>query len=288
MFKTGLHLYLLMMSLMSYAQIKYADGNGAIANGGRARYFAMSVGASVSTFGDFATSPFFYKGVPKAFLIAGTKARQGNEFVTGASLITGKFRGSYNGGENVSKVTAVSLFHSRLYPVSRRDFGKWDMKAGGELNLSANYRYNPFLENNAVGAEIFPRLYGSFKVTRDISRTEIERKQFLFFKYVQPRHRNISFRMNVGVINSAYRNGYAYIGQGAILNKRKLFDGYKFQALKGSALSSELAYTIWLKDKNGIRVVYEWGAYKTGGGFDKFEMAQHTLRLVLLCNTSDK
>jgi hypothetical protein len=162
------------------------------------------------------------------------------------------------------------------------------MKAGGELNVTGIYRYNPFLEHNTVGAEFFPRLYGSFKVTRDISRTEIQAKRFLFFKYVQPSRRNIAFRINVGILNNAYRNGYTYVGQGAILNSRKQFDGYKFQTLKGSALSSELAYTVWLRDNNGIRVVYEWGAFKTGGDFDRFEMAQHTFRLVLLCNTNDK
>ena len=124
---------------------------------------------------------------------------------------------------------------------------------------------------------------------KDVSRKEAKDKKLLFIKYhLKQRTRNLSFRLNVGLINSSFRNGFVYAGQSFILNEEKPFDDYQYKVFLGFRASSSLDYTIFLKNKNKIQLSYLWDAYKTGGDLDKFEMAHHTFKLTLLFNTNNK
>jgi hypothetical protein len=129
---------------------------------------------------------------------------------------------------------------------------------------------------------------GSIKITKDISRKSASVRKFLFFKWNKPaRKRNLSFQFNIGVLNGAYRNGYAYSGQSAVLNDPKLFDDYQFN-LSGFRMSSALDYKIFLKNKNAIKLSYLWDAYKTGSDFETFEMAHHTFKFTFMFNTNNR
>ena len=179
--------------------------------------------------------------------------------------------------------------YSQLYIVDKLSSSKTNVKVGGLIDINVNTRMNASFQNNATAYEVIPTVLASVKVTRDVSRTKVKNKKFLFIKYkLQKRTRNLALRFDVGVVNGSYRNGYAYIGQSSILNDAKVFDGYEFKMFSGFRMSTALDYTISLKNKNKIKLSYLWDAYKTGGDLDKLEMANHTFAVAFLFNTNNK
>ncbi|MEO1254457.1 MAG: hypothetical protein AAFY41_06180, partial [Bacteroidota bacterium] len=128
----------------------------------------------------------------------------------------------------------------------------------------------------------------SIRGTKDISRKkEIERKIW-FFKYKKkPKTRTLTGQVDIGLINSQYRNGFAYAGQSALLNDFDLFDGYEFQVFSGFRAMSSIHYTRYLKNHNAIRYSYTWETYRTGDR-EGLEMVHHVLRVALLFNTNNK
>ncbi len=204
----------------------------------------------------------------------------------GLSYSFGNYINSFNKQYTLSQVKTFSSYYSRLYRLNKLSAGKFSTKIGGVFSITGNTRYNQLLMNNAVGAEWFANLMGSIKITKDINRTAFKNKKFLFIEYkLDPRTRNIAFRLNVGLINSTYRNGYAYLRH--TLDQNDLYYGYQFKIFSGFRMSTTLDYTIYLKNRNAIQLSYLWDAYKTGGNLDKFEMAYHTLKLTFLFNTNN-
>ncbi|WP_146052726.1 hypothetical protein [Aquimarina sp. I32.4] len=252
-------------------------------------YIGISAGLGPSNFRDFATSPLFYKGTSKYLSLSYLKANSKRESEIGLSYSFGQFHNKFNNHSEFSTVKSVSLFYSRLYQIRKLSSQKLNIKAGGLLSTSGNFRVNEALLNNQIGFELIPTLFGSVKLEKDVSRKKEKNKKFLFIKYkLKPRTKNLAFRLNVGLINSSFRNGYAYSGQSSLLNDPVLFDDYQFKIFSGYRVNSALDYTISLKNKNAIQFSYLWDAYKTGGDLDKFEMANHTLKFTLLFNTNNK
>ncbi|HKL39286.1 MAG TPA: hypothetical protein VJ894_01340, partial [Cryomorphaceae bacterium] len=154
---------------------------------------------------------------------------------------------------------------------------------GGQFNATANHRENAALFNNDEGVDLISTLFASAKGTLDLSRKEEKSKKFLFVNYtLKKRVRQLSYHLNVGVVNSSYRNGFAYISPAAPLNEDDFFADYEFRVFKGFRLNSSLDYTIYLQNKNAVQFSYVWDAYRTGGHHDNFEMAAHILKVTLL------
>lgn len=253
----------------------------------RPAYLGFSAGLGYSGFRDFATSPLIYSGTPVYLSLSYLKADEKRESEFGFSYSFGNYVNNSNKQFTLSQVKTFSTYYSRLYRLEKLSSGKFNTKIGGVLNATNNTRYNPLLMNNAVGAEWFVNLMGSIKISQDVSRSEFKNKRFLFIKYtLEPRTRNIAFRLNVGLINSSYRNGYAYIRH--TLDQNDLYYGYRFDIFSGYRMSSSLDYTLFLKNRNAIQFSYLWDAYKTGGNTDKFEMAHHTFKLTFLFNTNNR
>jgi hypothetical protein len=194
------------------------------------------------------------------------------------------------GDENTSsKVNIYNFYYSRLYKFNKLGSDKWHIKLGGLYQLTYDYRTNEALQNFSYGSEFFSNIMASVKFEFDVSRKTGKDKKFLFIKYkTEPRKRNLSFRLNIGLVNSTYRNSYAYSGQSSILNEFKMFDNYEFKLFSGFRMGTELNYTIYLKNKNAIQLSYTWDAYKTGGDYDKLEVAHHIFGLTFLFNTNNK
>lgn len=250
----------------------------------RPKYYEMGVGLDFSSFKDFATSPLLYNGAAGQFvlgIIRKDKRVESNlsfRFSSGIYISPAKLREHAQ-----SVVNSVFLSYSRLYRVVGMDDDKWNLKVGGKIDLTGNIRQNPALFNNATGFESFQTLFGSAKITRDISRDVLKRKKFLFIRYnLKPKKRDISFQFNTSVLNTTYRNGYAYINQASIKNSDNFLEGYKFSTFSGLRLSSALELTRYLRNGNGIKYSYLWDAYKTGGDLPRFSMTHHVFQLSLL------
>mgnify|MGYP001456661922 CR=1 FL=1 len=255
----------------------------------RPTYIGITFGLNSSKYRDFATSPLFYSGTPKSWGLSRHRLDDKKETHIGLSYASGTYTNSFNSHIAPSSVKILSVYYSQLYQLNKFSSEKLNVKVGGLFNTTANLRINPSLQNNAGGIEVIPTLLGSIKLTKDISRKEAKNKKFIFIKYkLKKRTRNLAFNLNVGLLNSSLRNGYAYTGQSSILNTPKLFDRYEFKMFSGFRMSSAFDYTISLNNKNKIQLSYLWDAYKTGGDLDQFNMISHTFKITLLFNTNNK
>lgn len=252
-------------------------------------YLKLGSGVSRISFRDFATSPLIYDGL--SFYVDGSllhkDAKRESEFQLAYS--TGKNIAEASYTATASLIQTFGGYYSRLYQIPSISNSKWNYKVGGMLHITGNYRYNPSLQNNSVGAEIIGNLMGSFKVERNVSRTKHKDKKIWFVKYhLQPRTKDLAFRFNLGIINSSYRNGYAYIGQSGVVNDPTFYDGYSYNMFSGFRMNTALDYTIHLKNQNAVQFSYEWDAYTTGNkdSRNSFELARHILKVSLLFKTN--
>lgn len=250
---------------------------------GNSKYLEISAGTGLVEVRDFATSPLFYTGLGNRLAVSLSRLRTTKDISTGFSVSNGNLTSDYNDHTAQTAVTTISLHHARLYQIFRNGPERWNLKAGGEANLTTNLRINPSLLNSAVGIEAFPIIFGSFKATRDISRQRAKRGR-------EPKKKSLSLKINASIFGTSFRNGYSYLGIGQILDKQGIdgvFDEYRAKAFGVNALTTNLDYTIWLKNKNGWRFSYAWEAYKTRNDFADFEMASHTIRVAILFNTKN-
>ncbi len=283
---------IILFGLLFVSQCSVAQSNEEIlkdeSRKSRSHYSGISLmGLGMGNFRDLATSPLTYAGLSLSSSRFSLRINQYRETMWGATLAFGFFLNNFNNHNSSSLVVSPSIYYSELYEVPKISTKKFNVKVGGMLNITSNIRSNAGLNNNALGLEIIPTLFGSIKGTLDISRNAVKSKKFLFIKYtLQKRRRNIAFRLNTGIINASVRNGYVYSGQSALLNEPKLFDDYQFNIFSGYRLSSSIDYTLYSrKTTNAVQLSYVWDAYKTGGEFDTFQMAQHALRFTLLFHT---
>jgi hypothetical protein len=255
----------------------------------RPAYINIGMGVNSSYFRDFATSPLFYNG--NVLQVSFSKLRKDyyRETEFGFSYDFGNYQTTFNDNITISQVKKVELFYSRLYNLKKLSSNSFNTKIGFQVNSNGNLRVNEELQNNALGIEIFNNLLGSIKVTKDISRKQTKEKKIWFIKYkLNEKKRELAFRLNMGIINSALRNGYIYGNQSGVLNSPKIFDRYEYKLFSGVRMGSRLDYTRFLKNKNAIQFSYIWDAYKTGGELDVFEMAHHTFRFTFLFNTNNQ
>lgn len=288
--KNTLSLYLLLfVPLLSFSQVERRNLSRKELRKERPAYVGVTMGLSSSSLRDFATSPLTYKGKPMYVALSSLRQDRKRESETGLSYSFGNYTNSYNDHSNASAVKTFSAYHSQLYQLSKLSSKDLNITIGGLFNMTGNYRANTALQNNQIGFELVPTLFGSVKVDKDISRTVAKDKKLLFIKYKRkPQVRHLSYRFNIGLLNSSYRNGYVYTGQAGVLNQTSVLDHYEFKLFSGFRMSSAFDYTISLKNKNKIQLSYLWDAYETGGDLDKLEMAHHTFKLSLLFNTNNQ
>lgn len=281
--------FLLLIQIGVFAQTEELPLSNKEIRKARPTYIGLTMGFSSSKYRDFATSPLFYSGTPIYFGVSRHRLDDKKETHAGISFSSGSYLNEYNRHTAGSSVQVLSVYYAQLFKLNKLSSDKLNIKAGGLFTTTANLRINERLLNNALGLELIPTLFGSIKLTKDISRKEEKQKKFIFFKYrLKERTRNLSFNLNIGLVNSSLRNGYAYAGQSSILNEPKLFDRYEFKMFSGFRMSSALDYTIFLSNKNKVQLSYLWDAYKTGGELDQFNMIMHTIKITLLFNTNNK
>ncbi len=252
-------------------------------------YIGVSAGFGISNFRDFATSPLVYEGLSSYLGISHVRNSEEREIEFRISMAKGNFSVEVDDETAISSASFYNFYYSSLYKINRLNSEKWNFKAGMTFKLSVDYRTNESLQNNAIGIDMFSTLFATAKVSRDVSRTTSKDRKFLWINYrVDPRKRTLSYHLNIGVMNTTFRNGYSYTGQAQVINDTAIFDGYESKMFSGFRIGSELDYTIYLKNKNAVQLSYIWDAAKTGGDLDKFELAHHFFKVTLLFNTNNK
>lgn len=254
------------------------------------KYIGIGYGINSSAFRDLATSPLFYYGTALQLSLSQLKIDDKREIEFGIFYDFGTYNTDFNDNTSNSNVKRIALSYSRLFRIELFKLKNFSTKIGFLFNGNGNLRNNESLGNDGVGIDIFTNLLGSVKITKDISSSTVEEKKFLFWKYtLSERKKNLNLRLDTGLINTSYRNGYIYsVAQSAILNEQTIFGYYSLKMFSGFRARSSLNYTHYLKNNNAIRFSYVWDAYSTGGDLKKFEMAHHILKFTFLFNANNR
>lgn len=252
----------------------------------RSSYIKLGVGLAPTNFRDFSTSPLVYRSPLTLHANLGFEKEDSLRYTyIGVDFNRGVAFNSTNDETATSTFYRTSLTFTRLYAIPALAIDKFHVKVGGYANITANYRLNPSLGNNTGGQEIIGTLFASAQGVMDISRTKEKNKKFLFIKYhLNPIKRQLDYLLNIGVLNTNYRNGFAYIGQSDLTTDPELFDDYKWR-VNGFRMNTSLRYTKYFSSGNAMQFNYTWDAYFTGDKPEKFEMAQHILAIAILFNT---
>lgn len=241
----------------------------------RPAYLNIAMGLNISSFRDFATSPLTYTGNPIHTALTHVDMDDSRESHFTPSYSFGTYKSNYNQHSSESEVKTVSINYLELYQIRKLSSPMFNFKIGGQFNATANHRENSELFNNSEGVDVIATLFGSAKATLGLRCGEE--------KNGKPKQ-TLSYSIHVGLVNSSYRNGFAYISPSAPLNNDEFFAGYEFRIFKGFRMNSRLDYTFFLRNRNAIQLGYSWDAYRTGGHHDNFEMATHSLQFSLLFN----
>lgn len=273
-----LHIYIFYIiiycfTVHGFAQSAEVEMMEAEQNEKRPAYIDIAVGLNISSFRDFATSPLVYSGNPVYTALSHIDLDKSRESYFTISYSFGTYSSDFNQHTSQSNVNTFGFNYLEFFQIKRMTTSRLNVKIGGQLNATANHRENAALFNNSEGVDIVATLFGSSKVTLDLSRSKSK---------TQKRDQTLSFTMNIGVVNSSFRNGFAYTSPSAPLNDDDFFRGYELQLFKGFRLNSALDYTLFLHNKNAVKFSYCWDVYRTGGHHDNFEMAAHILQLSLL------
>ncbi|ANQ47757.1 hypothetical protein MY04_0375 [Flammeovirga sp. MY04] len=238
-------------------------------------YINFSAGLNQIKFRDEATSPVYYRGAVKYFSVGYRRGDQARDTEIGVDISTGKTTENVSKLNLESQITSIRFHYGRLFRVNPISSGKMNYMAGGLFNSTQNIRTNPGFMNNAVGLENFSSLMASLKATRDFSKE----------KNNSNRKRELSLRLNIGVMNNSYRNGYIYTNTSSVLNEPKAFSNYESKYFSGFRMSTELDYTIFLQNKNAIKFSYLWDGFKSGGSYNQFGMTNNILKATFLFGT---
>jgi len=284
--KIRLVLVLLSIALLSSAQEQDSTLTNKELRKKRPHYIEFGTGVGVSKYKDLASSPLIYNALALNSCIGYLKQDYKRESKIQLRTTTGSYIPNKEGVTTKSSAFIFDFSITKLYALNKFSNQKWNFKVGGLVDFSLITRVNSSLQNNALGVDMFANLMGSGKVTRDVSRKNAKQKKFLWIKYnLQPRKRDLSFNLNIGLINSYYRNPYAYLGQSSVVNKTVFFDGYKYHIFSGLRFRTELIYTIYLKNKNALQISYIWDGYRTKSDIDSFGMINNIFKFSFLFNT---
>lgn len=253
------------------------------ANKERPKYLDLGTGINVSYFRDFATGPIFYRSAANSVMAHYHRFDSDRETRFGTDLSFGIYSFQIENERASSLVRTLNLDFGKLYRLEKLSNDKYSVKAGGTFLFTGNMRIDPALQNSGFGYEFIYNLMASAKVSRDVSRKEAKRVKLWFIKYnLQPRQRLLSYQLNLGVLNSHIRNGYAYVNQNGILNEPSFLADYEHTFFQGFRMNSALFYTLYLNKGNALRFSYVWDAYTTGQEEVKLEMANHMFGVAFL------
>lgn len=258
-------------------------------------YFMPSVGIELITFRDLATSPLFYDGVGLAGSIAWQWEHPKNEtkfalYATSSTTTSRTPLSTFFQTSTSSSFLSGSIYVHSLFTLPSLSNEKRTVQLGGAMANTWNIRSNPSLFNNGFGLESFANLFLSGKGIYDISRKNIVIKDYyIFTRTLQPAKRNLSFQLNIGLLNLNYRPGYAYNADVALDGSNTdplafLLDGHAWK-VNGYRVGTKFHYTKYIPNGNAHRWSYIWDIAQAPGRFEPFEMVTHRIQYTLLIQT---
>lgn len=272
--------FMLLFGLSTQAQ------NDSISKPKRPAYWQIGGGAGLARVRDLAVSPLFYEGMASQTNFDFIRKDQAVERSFYFSNTIGNLVNKYN-KTGLSLFLGVDLGYLRLYQIKKLSNPNWNTKIGGNLITTTNVRLNPVFGNNALGFENITNLMFSAKVTRDVSRKKAKEIQILFFKKkLEVQKRELSYLLDLGLLNMNFRPGYAYRYLPSVEKNNglaaNLFANHQFSIFNGYRLKARLDYTRYLPNGNATQFSYVFDAYQATGRYEPLQYALHSFRFSIL------
>lgn len=247
-------------------------GNDTVVDTYSAKYIGISSGGEKYVFRDYGISPLFYTiYLPNAGIeLAIMEKRSEWNFSFGYSFTHYSFSRIFDDSQ-------VNMFHYQLNWLRewfRLSNEKWKIKLGPTIEGTTIRRWNGDFVNTAYCIESFNTMFVSGKLERNI-QIKAKNKKFLFIKYRQKmRGINVSYQLNLPVINTNIRPQYSYFYYTENAWNRIKIEGYRFSSI------ARLNY--YLQNGNALGISYYWDALSTNSDFNKLESATHIVKIMLL------
>jgi hypothetical protein len=261
-------------------------------------YTNLSFGLAKPLYRDFATSPLFYKGVGINLNSARLKRSDLRERIfdvgLGFNLMSAKVpKSDYIQSGASAMFGHLDFYYHELWKIKKLSNSDYNLKVGGAVIVSQNFRFNQSLENNAVGLENISNLMASAQLTRDVSRRKTKKLNlFLFKPTLKPVKRDLRLLVNVGVLNFNFRPGYAYSYDSEMIGTETnpiewAFSNYKW-SLNGWRAQTQLEFTTYLPNGNARSISYIWEAANAPGKHEAFQMASHRIQFAIHFHTKKR
>ena len=261
-------------------------------------YRQLSVGVNNPVYRDFATSPLFYNGFGAHLQSAWFKRSDLRErsFEIGLGLNSMSARipeSNFIQPETGSFFGLISARYLQLWKLKSLSTEKNNIKLGGIVQTTQNFRLNLDLQNNAFGLEHLTNIMASGQITRDISRNEARQLNFWLFKPILKQvKRDLRFQFNAGILNLNYRPGYTYVYNEEIAGLETnpvnwILSTYKW-SLNGWRFNTRLEFITYLPNGNARSWSYVWDATNAPGRHEKFQMASHQIRFAYYFHTKKR
>lgn len=238
----------------------------------RPSFLGFASGVSQVSYRDMGTSPLSYLGHPLFFAISHTDVNLRHESTIALAYLFGEFTPQSIHVNTSSFVRNISLDYLELFAWPKISQSPWYIKVGGQWSTNLNLRENPSLFNASKGVDLISSLFGVIQLTLDLGRSSAKAPHL---------KRMLEGRLGISLVNATYRHGFAYLGQGAILNNDDFLMQYEWRFFSGFRANGLLRYTQIFPSSNAIQFTYKWDAYALRG-YDSLEMAQHALELSFL------
>ena len=237
-----------------------------------AKYIGISLGGEKYIFRDFGISPLFYTiYLPNAGIeLAIMEKRSVWNFSFGYSF-------THYSYSQIFRNSQVNIFHYQLNWLRewfKLPNEKWKIKLGPSIEGTTIRRRNGDFVNTAYCIESFNTMFVSGKFEKNI-QLKAKNRKFLFVKYRQKKRKiNLSYQLNLPVLNTNIRPQYSYFYFTENPWNRIKIEGYRF--------SSEARLNYYLQNGNALGVSYYWDALSTNSDFNKLESANHIVKIILL------
>ncbi len=270
-------IFLMLSSFWLIAQERNKDASIDIIEEVRKFREIGGLGGGYVFYRDLATSPLIYRGPAIGLKMAKTKLFANKEYKFALDFSLGSGFSAVDGEISTGVITNTDFSYSQLYTLKSLSFKGWESKVGGALSVLFVNRFNADLRNNSVGFEFFPTVFGSFKIGKDFTR------HLPFRKKKGSRNQHFSIRLDVGLINTNFRNGYAYTAHSPFYNGTNLFENHQFNVFSGFRIRSVIDYILYARNtKNAVKVSYDWAGVRSGENPDRFAVSNGLLSFSFL------
>jgi hypothetical protein len=253
------------------------------------KYIYNSTILSPFSFKDLATSPLLYSGLAigtnGGSVLENEKIDQNILF----NLSLGLASNSFNQTNTMATFTKFETYYHLLFNLPQLSNTKWNTKLGFAASITFTGRLNAAFGNNSLGLDNMNNIFLSAKTERDISRKQAVIKDFKLFKlkYLPTNHK-IGFQTNIGLLNTNYRPGFAYVYSGEINGNNTspisyFFTDYKF-SINGFRMVNKLYFTKYLKNGNAFRYFYDWEYINAPGRYESYQLIMHNIGFALMFN----